>query len=375
MLKVSIQLDLIGGYGREVLRGLMQYASLVGTWEFLMPQMYSRERAPRAKPEPADGMVAMVHDERAAAALRAGGIPVVNVARTLDLETMRRLRLPSVVPDDQKVGEIAYKYFYERGFRRFAFCGHPTAAWSLAREQQFVACAAADGLPCPVSRMVDVASVDWIKTLDRHVGLLAANDRYAWSAIDACRELGVRVPEDIAVLGVDNDVLVADLVRPALSSIKPAAFLVGIEAGRMLSSLMDGGTPPAAPLLVPPEGVVTRQSTEVLMIDDDAVVSAVRYIRLNAARPISISDVLAEVMISRRNLERRFSSVLGRSILQEIRRVRIDRACELLRDTDFEMPVIAKNCGFASHVRFSTVFNQVMGMSPTTYRKKNRAAT
>lgn len=373
MRHVGVQLDLIGGYGREVLRGLMQYAYLVGGWDFLMPGMYASERDGEVWERGADGVVAMVHDAETLHAIRSKGVAVVNVAHTLDIQTLADLQLPTVIPDDREVGRQAYEYLHDRGFRSFGFCGHPHAAWSLTRQQGFVDAATADGLPCSCTTSVDEVDKDWVASLGRSVGVLAANDRYAWYAISVCREIGRRVPEDLAVLGVDNDVLLDDLVKPTLSSMKPAAFQVGIEAGRLLSALMDGGRPPAKPILLPPDGVVTRNSTDVLMLEDDTVVSAMRYIRLNADKPISVVDVQREVLVSRRNLERRFRVAIGRSILQEIRRARIERACELLRDTDFDMQLIAERCGFQNQVRFSTVFRQLMATSPSNYRKNHRA--
>jgi LacI family transcriptional regulator len=373
MFRIGIQLDLIGGYGREALRGLMQYATLAGDWEFVMPPMYSLDRKRTVVAGEIDGAVMMLHDLRAIEPFKKARIPVVNIARTLDLARVAALRVPSVVPDDAAIGALAYEYLRERGFRSFGFCGHPKAAWSRTREQVFLGRARADGFAASSVDVADQVPHEWIASLPKPVGLLAANDRYAWHAVDVCREMGIRVPEDVAVLGVDNDLLLAELVRPALSSVQSNGFLVGIEAGRLLAALLAGGKPPAAPVLVAPEGIVTRHSTEVLKISDEAVVSAVRFIRLHAANPISVADVLEEVMVSRRNLERRFRMALGRSLLDEIRRVRIDRARELLRDTDFDMPVIAGKCGFMSHVRFSTVFRQITGKTPTDFRRTHRA--
>lgn len=370
MIRIGIELDLVGGYGREVLRGLMQYADLVGTWEFIMPKMYAFDRTPLSAEE-THGLVSMVHDFADIARFRDAGVPVVNVAHTLDNVKLKAIGLPSVIPDDARVGELAFEYFRERGFRNYAFCGHPSVAWSCVREESFTQAAQNAGYECAVSRKPDAVPLDWVRTLPPRVAVLAANDRYAWHCINACRELGIRVPEDLAVLGVDNDVLISEMVAPSLSSVKPAAFSVGIEAGRMLQHLVQSGQHDFQVVRVPPEGIVTRLSTEVSMIDDPAVVSAVRFIRLNAQRPIGVGDVLEEVMLSRRNLERRFKSALGRTLLDEIRRVRIERACDLLRETRFDMPTIAESCGFLSHVRFSTVFGQMMGMSPTQYRRRH----
>jgi LacI family transcriptional regulator len=373
MLRIGIQIDLVGAYGRDVLRGIMQFANSAGNWEFVMPPMYSLGRKTTVNPRGVDGMLAMVHDARSVEPYRAAGVAVLNVARTLGDDVLTRLRLPSVLPDDTAIGRLACGYFRDRGFSNLAFCGHPSAGWSRAREHGFRDAATEAGQTCQTAHVADDVPTDWVRSLTLPAAILAANDRYAWHAVDACRAVGLRVPEDVAILGVDNDVLLADMVRPTLSSIKPAAFLVGFEAGRMLSVLLQGGRLSSKPLLVPPEGVVTRHSTDVLVIEDEAVLEAARFIRENAARPIAIDDVLHAVPAGRRTLERRFKAAMGRSLHDEIRRVRLDRAAQMLRDTTLDMPAIAERCGFSSQARFSTVFRRHMGTTPTGYRQRTRA--
>jgi len=373
MLRIGIQLDMVGAYGREVLRGIMQYANRAGNWEFVMPPMYSIDRKKTVSPRAVDGIVAMIHDQRSIMPFRRAGVPVLNVARTLDDEALTTLNLPSVLPDDVAIGRLAYEYFRDRGFRNFGFCGHPTAAWSRARESAFEAAVNADGHQCFRVHVADDVPVDWITTVPVPAAILAANDRYAWHAVDACRNAGLRVPENVAILGCDNDELLVDMVRPSLSSIKPASFAVGYEAGRVLSELMHGGRVSPRPHLVPPEGIVTRHSTDVLVIEDESVAAAARFIRENASKPIGVEAVLDEVATGRRTLERRFREQMGRSLLDEIRRVRIDRAMQLLRDTDLDMPTIAEQCGFSSQARFATVFRQESNSTPTGYRKRLRS--
>jgi len=373
MLRIGIQVDLVGSYGRDVLRGIMQFANRAGNWEFVMPPMYSIGRKKTVSPRAVDGMLAMIHDARSVSPFRRAGVPLLNVARTLDDEQLTTLNLPSVLPNDAAIGKLAYEYFRDRGFRNFGFCGHPTAGWSRARERAFEAAVAKDGQTCFRVHVADDVPVDWIKTVPIPAAILAGNDRYAWHAVDACRNAGLRVPEDVAVLGCDNDVLLVDMVRPTLSSIKPASFAVGYEAGRLLAQLMHGGKVTPRPVLIAPEGIVTRHSTDVLVIEDAAVAAAVRFIRQNAARAIGVADVLDEIASGRRTLERRFREAMGRSLLDEIRRVRIDRAMQLLRDTSLDMPAIAEQCGFSSQARFSTVFRDQSGDTPTDYRKKMRA--
>jgi LacI family transcriptional regulator len=372
MLRIGIQLDLVGAYGRDVLRGVMQFANRVGNWEFVMPPMYSLGRKRTVNPRSIDGLVAMLHDARSVRAFRRAGVPVINVAHTLDDDVLVSLNLPSVLPDDEAIGRSALEYFRDRGFRSFGFCGHPTAFWSRAREHGFATAAEAAGFACSTIHLADAVPTDWIRRLPLPAAVLAANDRYAWHAVDACRDAGLRIPEDVAILGVDNDVLLTDMVRPTLSSIKPGAFTVGFEAARTLAGLLQGAKASSRPLLIPPEGVVTRHSTDVLVIDDEAALEAARFIRENASRPISVDDVVEAAATGRRTLERRFKAALGRSLHDELRRVRLERAMQLLLDTNLDMPTIAERSGFSSQARFSTVFRKYLGSTPTDFRRRSR---
>jgi len=368
--KVGILVDFAGGYGRSVLHGVMHFAQFAASdWEFAMPPMYRLSRTGRLDPRQLDGVIVMLHDERSARPFAQAKVPVVNTARTLSLERLQSAGLHSVLPDDEAVGRMAYRYFRERGFTNFAFCGHPTGDWSLARQHAFATAARADGFDCHATVHADQVPAKWIASLPKPVALLAANDRYSWYAVDACRIAGRKIPDDVAILGVDNDELTVAMARPALSSIELPGFRIGEEAAALLAALMAGSRVASIPRLLPPESVISRASTDVLAMADDAVVQALRFIRANAARPITVNDVLDAVPLGRRSLERRFRQALGRSLLDEIRQVHIERAKRLLCDTTLDMPVIARESGFASAVRFSTVFHQVVGLPPTAFRR------
>ena len=297
---------------------------------------------------------------------------MVNTARTLSTREIEEHHLPTILPDDPAVGRMAYDYFHERGFRSFGFCGHPTAQWSRLRRDAFAAGCKRDGCQFSYASVADGAPQEWIRSLPRPCAVLGANDRYAWHIIDACRENKISVPEDIAVLGVDNDSLLTEMVRPTLSSIDLGAERIGFQAAKLLAQLMRRPNSRQAPMEIPPFGVVTRHSTDVLNIDDQAVAESVRFIREHAYEAMTIEDVLTHVAMSRRNLERRFRRAMQRSLLDEIRRVRLDRASKLLRETDLDMPRVAEQSGFANQVRFSTVFREQVGDTPTGYRRRHR---
>jgi LacI family transcriptional regulator len=180
----------------------------------------------------------------------------------------------------------------------------------------------------------------------------------------------MKVPDQVAVLGVDNDDLVQSLAYPPLSTVNTARQRIGFEAAAMLEKLMAGEPVDGGPVLIPPTGVITRQSTDLLAIGDDDVADAVRYIHAHAGRPIAVDDVLRDLALSRRQLERRFRQSLGRSILDEIQRCRVDRARQLLVETELALPHIATASGFASASYFSVVFNKSQGMTPGEYRSR-----
>jgi LacI family transcriptional regulator len=375
MIRIAIQVEFAGSYGRGVLRGVMAYANLRTDWEFIMPPMYSLS-SNQPDPRAADGVIAMIHAARSIERFRRSKVPMVNTARTISAKQLQQARIPTVVPDDAAVGKMAFAYFWEKLFRSFGFCGHPTVSWSRLRHDAFAAECRREGVSFSSSTAVDEVSSHWITSLPRPCAILAANDRYAWHAIDVCRENGISVPEEIAVLGVDNDVLLTEMVRPTLSSIDLGAERVGFEAAKRLEEQMTGKAGGNyAPVEIPPNAVITRHSTDVMSIEDEVVAEAAQFIRVHASEQISVEDVLDEVAMSRRNLERRFKRVMRKSLLDEIRRVHLDRACKLLRDTSLAIPEVAEQSGFASAVRFSTVFHEHQGVTPTAYRRKHRLGT
>jgi LacI family transcriptional regulator len=200
---------------------------------------------------------------------------------------------------------------------------------------------------------------------------MACNDFRGIQALDACRRAGIAVPEEVAVIGVDNEELVCKLAYPPLSSVDPGARSLGYEAAALLDRLIRGEPRPATPLLIPPVGVVTRLSTDVNAIADPDIAAAMRFIREHACEGIGVDDVLSQVPVSRSVLQRRFRSLLGRSIHAMIAGVRLQRAKQLLVETDLPLSVIAKRAGF-SHVEYlCAAFRQATGRPPGTYRREH----
>jgi LacI family transcriptional regulator len=212
----------------------------------------------------------------------------------------------------------------------------------------------------------------WIRDLPKPIGLLACDDDRGREVMEACRAAGAQVPEDVAVMGVDNDELLCDLSDPPLSSVAFDTERAGYEAAALLGGLMLGRIREPRRILVEPMYVVARRSTDVLALDDRAVAAALRFIHDTAGRPIGVGEVIRQVPLSRRTLELRFRRVVGRSIHEEIQRVRLERARQLVAETDLSIGMIAENCGFAGAGHLTRSFARTFGLPPSRYRAQHR---
>jgi LacI family transcriptional regulator len=332
-----------------------------------------------------DGLIAQLpvrqHQERLARRTR---VPVVNVTTTLPAAAV-----PTVTSDHEAIVKLGLDDFAGRGLRQVAYAGasqNPLAAYSRIRGDAFARFAAEQGIVCyrhdvqpesanTVEHGPRQDLVEWVRSLPKPIGILAASDESAWDVLQACAIAGVTVPDEAAVMGIDNDDLIVRLTTPPLSSIDINAERVGFEAAKLLDDLLRGKRPPDGPVLVPPLGLVTRQSTDTLAVEDEDVVAALRFIREHRGRSISVQDVLDQVPVSRRSLYRKFQEVMGRSLAQEIRLAHIEQAKRLLGTTDWPVSRIAQASGFAGATRFGIVFRRFTGLTPTQYRAQRTIKT
>jgi LacI family transcriptional regulator len=312
-----------------------------------------------------------------ARAIRAAGRPVVDVSAARLLSDV-----PWVETDDAAIAAAAFDHLRGQGLTHFGYAGDSRYNWSRWRQQHFTRLAAVAGFDCAVCPVVDrgswerqrAATGQWLAELPKPVGVLACYDIRGREVLDACQAVGLRVPDEVAVLGVDNDELLCDLAGPPLSSVAPNAARTGAEAAALLDGLMAGEVVPPTAHLIEPIQVVGRQSTDVLAVDDPDVAAAVRFIRANACRGIGVPAILREVPVSRRVLEARFSKILGLSPHEEIIRVQIGRAKELLTQTDMPLAAVAHRVGFAHPEYLSVAFKKVTGLTPGAYRRDTGSA-
>lgn len=309
------------------------------------------------------------------------GIPLVDI----DDARPQAPGIMKIRPDNKAIGHLAAEYFLDKNFKHFAFCGVSGQIWSQERRDGFgealelagyrsVVFEAPFSGPAPSAWDAESPALlaKWLRSLPVGTGVLACNDYCARQTLRAALEAGINVPEQVAVLGVNNDVVRCGLTQPSVSSVALNSFQLGQLAAEHLERLMGGDTA-VSELRVDPAGVVTRDSTNLLATQDKAVAAALSYIRENACRRISVDDVLKYVLISRSQLEHKFRRFVGHSPQVEIRRVQIAKICELLAETDLPLKEISERAGFAHVEYMSVVFKRVIGGAPGQYRKNIQA--
>jgi LacI family transcriptional regulator len=268
------------------------------------------------------------------------------------------------------------------GLRQFAVCSYPPTrsnGWARERADEFHRIVGDAGFSCPIYtgrhspvknwRRAQEALKHWLLTLPKPIGILACDDSRARHVLQACRFLGLQVPEEVALVGVDNDDVMCEIAQPTLTSIEQGSVGVGYEAAALLDRVMSGKAPRHTRVTVPPEGLVSRRSTDVLAVSDETVIEALHFIRKRAFDPIQVRDVLKVVRTSRTNLETKFRQSLGRSIHAEIRRVRVEAAKRMLTTSNTPIKEIARRVGVSSVQYFTAMIRNVTGQTPGEIRK------
>jgi LacI family transcriptional regulator len=378
--QVAVIVDTQKAYHRKILRGIGAYVHEVGNWSLYIEEE-PLHKLPDLNHWQGDGIILSFWIWSLSKAACQPKLPTVGIEGRGPFYDPA-WKIPSFNTDDKEIGRLGAKHLIERGFSRLAFCGYPTdplRPWSEERAAGFLEYAAEQNVACIVRKghyktvrkwinMQHELTV-WLESLEKPVGLMAANDARARHVLEACRAIGLRVPEDVAVLGVDNDDVICELTDPPLSSIEHGAASLGYQAAALLDRLMDGKKAKLMTTYVPPKEVVMRRSTDILAIEDPEVAAAMAYIHENSCRPIRIADVVDAVQVSRSTLETKFKAVTGRTIHGEIRRLQIDCVRSLLATTDLPIKQIAAMAGFAHIHYMTTIFHQQTGWTPAEYRK------
>ena len=364
-------------YGREVLHGVFDYVREHRPWNHITGGVGGEGwKFPPGTKLPA--VLGMLTDGAFLKRMKRAGIPCVNISeRTQGLGTAR------VLPDNLEAGRRAGAYFLEKKFTHFAFTGCDDFYFSKLRHQGFEEVVRDAGFACasqqfgsgkwPRDSMDPLPEIgEWLQSLPRPCAIFAHADDHARRVLNECRRLNIRVPEEIAVLGCDNDELECELSPTPISSVAFPLRRLGYEAAAMVELLLSGGEPEFHTLRLPPSGIVTRRSTDIIAVKDPIVARAVSFIAAHAAEPIDVGDVVRASGSSRRYLERRFNTLLGRTPKQEILRVRVGTAKRILSQTMLLMPEVASASGFTDSKMLSAIFSRDVGMTPSEYRRHVR---
>lgn len=377
-LEVALLIETSNAYARGLLEGIIQYIRAHHPWSVFLPEQERGADAPAWLMKwRGDGIIARIENEEIARTLRKVKVPLVDVSAARLIQ-----EVPWVETDDAEIAVLASQHLMDRGFQHLAFCGDTRFNWSLWRQEHFTRAVHSAGYVCHVYASAlskpgkyswnrekhELAA--WLKQLPRPVGILACYDIRAQQLLEICRELAISVPEEIAVLGVDNDRLLCDLANPPLSSIIPNAHRTGYLAAELLEQMMAGEQVPAEAHFVKPLGIQTRQSTDILAVDDPYVASALRYIRANACRGANVNAILKSIPLSRRALESRFRKLLGRTPHEELMRLRIERVRQLLTETNLSLLEISRLAGFTHAEYLSVAFKREVGQSPREFRRQ-----
>ena len=376
--RVALIIETSSIYGRRLLRGVIKFMRKSDDWSVFLEQR-DLEADPPAwlNHWNGDGILSRATTVKLAEAVAAKGIPLVELT-----DRREDLGFAHVWSDDAEIGRMAAAHLVDRGFKHLAFCGFSHEAWSERRQAAFQE-AVFERLGSSAvynSTWLGKAArpweeeqehlAKWIDGLDKPVGIFACNDVRGQQILDTCFLSDIAVPEEVAVIGVDNDEILCQLCHPPLTSVIPKAEVIGFRAAEMLSKLMDGEPVDEPKQVVPPIGISPRQSTDVVAIEDQTVAAALRYIRENACEGITVEEVLKHVPMSRSSLERKIRKFLNRSPQQEIRKVQVKRAQQLLTETDLPLDRIAQMCGFQHPEYMHVVFRREVGETPGVYRKR-----
>lgn len=389
MRTVGLLIESSRAYGRGLLHGIAKFMRLHNDWSIIYQERTLRDADPLGLAgKRCDGVLARIDTMQQRDWLLKLNVPVVELRGSWD-----HPRFPRIISDDKAVAEMAAQHLLARGSGYFAFCGFAGADYSESRRDYFCAAirdagylpniyespAAPHGAGTAAYESTAAAHGremgNWLSRLPQPTGLMACNDVCGRQVIDLCHVHGLRVPDQIAVIGVDNDEVLCDLAEPPMSSVILPTERIGYQAAELLSAMMDGKKPPCHEILVPPVGIVKRRSTDTAVVDDPCIAAALAFIREKACTGIQVEDILdhlaeKELLVSRSTLDRKFREKLHCSAKDQILDTRLERVRQLLRDTTYSVERIATLVGLAGASQLAAVFKHRTGQTPGEFRAK-----
>ncbi|MDA0195128.1 MAG: DNA-binding transcriptional regulator [Bacteroidetes bacterium] len=376
-LKVALLIETSNEYARGIIKGIYGYIKEHRYWNVFLGE-YSR-----GEPHPdwmlgwqGDGIIARIENKLMAEFIASCNLP------TVDLSAANLIPgIPWVETDDQSIADLAAKHLIDCGFINFGFAG-TGLNWSKWRGDHFEKDLRQMGFQCHTFSSLNYFKWNWLeqqeniqrwlKTLPKPIGIFAGYDLMGRLIIDSCNKLGYMVPEEVAVIGVDNDPLICELCSPPLSSIIPDTYKTGYVAASLLESIIAKKEISELTYRIKPIGVKKRRSTDTVAIDDPHISKAMHYIFQNAnSGTFNIDDILSFAPMSRRVFEKKFTYLIGRTPYKEMQRIRVNRIKELLKETDLPLLDVAERSGFEHVSYMSYLFKRETGITPAIYRSSH----
>lgn len=388
--QVALLLDSCHETSRGMMRGIFEYVRLYGPWGLnIITGGGFEQKLPDFRFWKGNGVIANVYTREMADAIVAARLPTV----IFDLndewqETWYAMSHACQVQcDSAAIGRLAAEHFIQKGFSRFAFVREANNInWSRWREEAFAGHLAQAGFACdvypgpaPHERVWEAERrqmIRWLQKRSKPIAIFAANDARARQVLNACLAADIRVPYEAAVLGVDNDPLICETCIPSLSSIRLDVEAAGYAAAELLDKRMFGASRKKASketVTYPPLEVVSRLSTKTVHVNDKLVIDALEFIRINAGLNIRVSEVADHIKVSPRWLEKRFECVLGRSVIDEIKAIRMETILRLVTQTQQPFDQIARKCGFSSVNHLRKIFREERGQTMSACREEASA--
>lgn len=382
--KVTLLFNANKEYDRQILKGIGHYLhSTRPNWELFLEEDF-RCRLDSIAKWRGEGVIADFDDSLIREALADSDSPIVAIGGSYR-DGKAYPEVPYVATDNTALVESAFFHLKQLGLERFAFFGMPKTGapnWAIEREDAFRQVLDTQGYTYDVFRgsSTDVENwqkllndlVDWLSRLAKPVGIIAVTDVRARYLIQACQKAELLVPDDISIIGIDDDELARSLSTISISSVKQGCFNMGYQAAKLLDQVLNGRKLSGAPILVAPEGVIARQSTAFRDLADPVAKQAMHYIRLHAIRGIKVAQVANYLGISRTKLEQRFISAMGHSVHQELHNQKLMQACEMLKTTSENIEEVARSCGYSSKQYLSAVFQRHFNLTPLKFRELNK---
>lgn len=382
--KIAILLQMFQNFDQGILRGIVTYARECRNWSIYIEEG-QHHWLPDMKAWDGDGFIVNFDNRNLARAVSSTRKPIVGIGGGRGWFNPRR-GIPYVTTDNETIGLLAAEHLLSCGLQHFAFCGYPPTrsnVWVANRCRAFRKRLAQDGHDCNVfnGHYADARQWDriqneltaWLQTLPKPVGILACYDWRARHVIEACDTLGLHIPDEVALIGVDNDLLLCEFTEPPLSSIEQGNFQIGYTAASLLDKMIDGHRPKKLMQRIPPVGLIARQSTNLIAVKDPKIAAALQFIREQACCGLQVTTVAERTGWSRATLDNRFKKAIGRTADMEIRRLKLAKAEELLARSDLPLREVAREAGYANEQYLCSVLRKHTRMTPLQYRLKHQA--